>query len=497
MNDRTVLWAGWPHAPAPLAAIRDARRTGTVRVIDDDGNTVTPGGLRRAWEAVRAVWQRLLLLDLRVVAALVAKRRSPPIARRATTAEGPVVVVLPIAPDLSHTFVYREVLAILRERPHWHVLVLAHNGRAPVHAEAEQVLARATRLRREGPTRAYFRALGWMFRRTGRELVGLYRAQPDEASRDLFSRRQFRDPRHPGNAFVLADQLRALRPRQLHVYSSTFAANVVMGAAHLLEVPFSISSYVDFEFPYSHRMLREKVARATFFRVVTEFCANRLRELPELQDLATDLATSTDRVPVIYLGLDLDNWQQRAERPGAGVFVSAARIVAKKGLHWMPAALALLRSRAVGFRWLVIGDGPELGRVRTLCHEHGVDDAVQLLGARDNRTVRDALLRADAAVLPCVVAEDGERDGIPIFLIEAMALGVPVVTTPISGIPELVRDGDTGFLCPPEDAAGLADALQAAVGSKASDVAERGREEVHRTLDVDASARQLIERIER
>ena len=108
------------------------------------------------------------------------------------------------------------------------------------------------------------------------------------------------------------------------------------------------------------------------------------------------------------------------------------------------------------------------------------------------------LLAADAAVLPCVVASDGERDGIPIFLCEAMALGVPVVTTRVSGIPELVRDGDTGVLCAPGDTNALADALARVLGDPefASAIGARGRAAVHRELDVDRLVGRLIARIE-
>ncbi|MEY2715415.1 MAG: hypothetical protein RIT24_1758, partial [Planctomycetota bacterium] len=104
----------------------------------------------------------------------------------------------------------------------------------------------------------------------------------------------------------------------------------------------------------------------------------------------------------------------------------------------------------------------------------------------------------DAAVLPCVLASDGERDGIPVFLNEAMALGVPVVTTPVSGIPEMVIDGETGFLCAPNDSASLALALARALGdrARAARVAAAARALVHRTIDIRMTSAQVIERIE-
>lgn len=491
MSARTVTWMGYPHAPAPLGAIRAAEQQGPVTVVDDQGEAVALGKARRLTETIRAGWQKLLQLEIRALTALLTSPKAPDHRPAKARSSGPVVVILPVLPDMSHTFVYRELLAILAQRPDWHVVALTHNQQAPRHREAEELLQRTTFLPRDGVTRTHVRIKRWLFNRRGRELVSLYRSQPDDESQSLNDKLLLRDPRYPGNAFALADLLRRLAPRHIHVYASTWPANVAMGAAHLLDVPFSISSYVDFEFPYSHKLLQEKVRRATFFRVVTQFCQDQLCKLQP--DVARD------RVPVVYLGIDLDNWRDHSTPSGQGVIVSAARIVEKKGLHLMPPALAQLKQRGIPFRWCVIGDGPELTRIRRLCDEHGVADHVELLGARDNATVREALMHADAAALPCIVATDGERDGIPIFFIEAMALGVPVVTTPISGIPELIRDGDTGYLHATSDVQALADKLAEVLGNpeQAHKIGQRGRDEVHRTLDVNESASQLIAHIER
>ncbi|MBL8733713.1 MAG: glycosyltransferase family 4 protein [Planctomycetes bacterium] len=488
----TVPWPGHPRALAPLAAIRAARKAGAAEVVDDTGRPVPFGPARFAYEALRTAWHTLLRGSLAGFARLCTGRRAPAV-QPAQPGSGPVVLVLPVLPDLSHTFVYREVLAVLRRRPDWRVVVLARNDAAPRHAEAEALAGRATWLGRDGVTRAWWRACTWLLRRRGRAFVTLFRAEGGGPG-ELFGKLPLRDPRHPGNAFLLADLLRPLRPRHVHVYASTWPANVALGASMLLGAPFSISSYVDFEFPYSHRWLATKVARATFFRVVTACCQARLCARPEL---ATNPPPAA-RVPVIYLGLDLDHWRDEVAPPGRGVLVSAARLVPKKGLQFVPPALAVLRRRGVACRWRVLGDGPGLGPLRADCQRLGVADLVDFLGPVDSGTVRQELLRADLAVLPCIVADDGERDGIPIFLVEAMALGVPVVTTPISGIPELIVDGDTGFLAAPGSADALAQTLTRALQDPAAaGIGRRGRAAVHARLDVDDAARQLVEAIER
>lgn len=486
-----VVWSARPHAPAPVGAILRARRTG-ARVVDDSGRELGVSPFRLVVETVRLVWQRVAYAVLAGLAAVATRRRSPPLRREGADPKGPVVVVLPVLPDVSHTFVYREVAALLRLRSDWRCIVLAHNPTAPQHAEAKALLPFVHYLPRSGVTGRVLRVLRWLLTARGRELFALYRSQPGGSVRALVSRRAIRDPRDPGNAFELADFLRPLSPQHVHVYSSTHPTNVAMGAAHLLALPFSVSSYVDFEFAYEHKLLAEKVARATFFRVVTRFCQQRLLAMQVVPTL------TPERVPVVYLGLDLGAWREAA-RPGRrGVLVSAARLVPKKGLQFVPAALRRLRELGVPFEWRVVGDGPMRAELERSCRDHGIDDAVTFLGALDSDAVRRELLVADLAVLPCVVADDGERDGIPVFLNEAMALGVPVVTTPVSGIPEMVRDLDTGFLAAPGDSAALATVLARALRERdlADAVGARGRALVHETLDVDASAAALLARIE-
>ena len=489
----TVVWPGFPRAPAPLAAIRRAQATGGARVVDDAGRPIAWGIGTLLREATRGLLQRALDVPLRLLAAATCGRRAPVVRTLAANgAPGPVVLVLPVLPDLSHTFLYREVAAILRQRPDWRLVVLAPNHAAPLHAEARELLDKATWLPRDGVLAHAARVLRWLLRRPARELFALYRCAGGGAG-DLLGKHPLRDPRHPGNAFVLADLIAAWRPRHVHVYGSTWPANVALGAAHVLGVPLSISSYVDFEFPYAMKMLATKLVRARFFRVVTAFCRTRLQAMPGLP------AVPDERVPVVHLGLDVANWQQRAAPSGAGVLVTAARFVPKKGLLAVPAALAALRAAGARCRWHLIGDGPELPALQREIATHGVQDLVELFGPRDSGFVRAQLLAADAAVLPCVLAPDGERDGIPIFLVEAMALGVPVVTTPVSGIPELVRDHDTGYFAAPDDSKSLAAVLARVLANRdaAQAVGDRGRAAVHATLDGDTKARELIAWIER
>jgi glycosyltransferase involved in cell wall biosynthesis len=106
-----------------------------------------------------------------------------------------------------------------------------------------------------------------------------------------------------------------------------------------------------------------------------------------------------------------------------------------------------------------VGDGPERGALESLIAELNLEQCVRLMGACEEHVVKDFLADADTFVLPGVVARNGYMDGIPVALMEAMASGVPVIASRLSGIPELVRDGETGLLVPPNDAEAIRDAI--------------------------------------
>lgn len=489
-----VPWIRQPTSIAPVLAAWRMRASGRrVDWIDLDGSRGACGVWFLLAQSLRLALFALLDLLARGLGHLNARLISPaaPLDPPATDREGPLWIVLPILPDLSHTFVYREAAQLIEQAPDSRLLVLERGTNiAPDHGEARALRPHARFTEPRGILRHYFGIFATMLlhpRRASR-MLRRYTSRPEGLAR-LFGRLPLREPRHPGNAFALAALLRREVPGPIHVYGSTYATNVVMGACDLLGWSYSLTSYVDFDFAYEHRMLADKVATSRFFRVCTGFCQTRLLELVP--------GTAAADVPVILFGLDLSAWGVGAAPSGENVLFSACRIVPKKGLHHMPAALAALARRGVHCSWRIAGDGPERERIAALASEHGVADRVEWLGGVPTAAVSDELRRADLAVLPCVVAQDGERDGIPIFLTEAMALGVPVLTTPVSGIPELIEDGVTGYLAAPDDVDALTDRLAAALSdsTQRARIAAAGRDTVHARLDIQASARDLLDRI--
>jgi colanic acid/amylovoran biosynthesis glycosyltransferase len=174
----------------------------------------------------------------------------------------------------------------------------------------------------------------------------------------------------------------------------------------------------------------------------------------------------------------------RPHRPGPGParLVTVARLVAKKGVDTAIDAVADLVAAGQQVRYDVYGDGPLRAELRRQVAARGLDQVVTLHGAVPHEVATAALADSDVAVLPCQLAPDGDLDGIPVFLMEAGGRGVPVVTTPVSGIPELV-DADSGWLVPPADPAALANAIRQVLADpdraadRATALAERIRTE--------------------
>ncbi|MGE0133995.1 MAG: glycosyltransferase [Dehalococcoidia bacterium] len=238
----------------------------------------------------------------------------------------------------------------------------------------------------------------------------------------------------------------------LHAHFADVAAEVTGVAASALGIPWSFTAHaVDiFHRDVDEERLARMARAAAFVVTVSEY---------NVADLQARIGEHVD-LYLIRNGLDLERFEFRTDVDATAPIVGAGRLVEKKGFADLIDACRLLG--AGGWSCTIVGDGPLRGALEAQAHMFGVD--VSFTGALAHRELLRHMRGATVFVAPSVVASDGNRDGIPTVLVEAMALGVPVVSTAVTGIPELVRDGETGLLCQPRDPMALAAATARLLG---------------------------------
>lgn len=171
----------------------------------------------------------------------------------------------------------------------------------------------------------------------------------------------------------------------------------------------------------------------------------------------------SEKITVSRMGVDMERFTQRPVKvPGKPLqIISVARLTEKKGLHVAIEACRQLKARGVDFHYRILGIGPWERRLRTLIEQYQLEDVVEMPGFKPSHEVKAMLDDADVFLLPSVTGADGDMEGIPVALMEAMAVGIPVVSTLHSGIPELITSEHSGWLVPENNALALADRLAA------------------------------------
>jgi glycosyltransferase involved in cell wall biosynthesis len=272
----------------------------------------------------------------------------------------------------------------------------------------------------------------------------------------------------------------------LHAHFAHSPTSVAMFTSQLTGLPFSFTAHAKDIYTSDPRQLSEKVDLARFVVTCTEY--NR-RHLLEISD---GLKTPIHR---IYHGIDMDLFTDPGDpqhNTGQSYqILTIARLTAKKGLPTVYRALKILADRGLDFEHTLIGDGEDRESLLQLIKELELGSVTRWLGTRPHDVVLDHYRAADLFVLGCEVAANGDRDGIPNVLIESMAMGLPVVATDISAIPELVVDGQTGLLVPAGRPDKLADAMQRMLTDQ--DLRNSVIPAARRTVANDFDSRQLIQ----
>jgi len=274
----------------------------------------------------------------------------------------------------------------------------------------------------------------------------------------------------------------------IHAHFAHSPSSVALYAAEMAGLPFSFTAHAKDIYTQDPDRLRAKMARAGFVVTCTRYNERHLRQLRGV--------SPSPPIHTIYHGIDLSLFTPPARdvrpRPPYTI-LTVARMVPKKGLPTVLHALRLLRDQGLEFTYTLVGDGPRRGAILALVRELALTDQVRLIGTIPHEKVLGLYAQADLFVLGCRQAEDGDRDGIPNVVAEAMAMHVPVAATRISGLPELVEQEHTGLLAPSDDPPALAAHMRRLLTDEAlrAEIIPAARARVEAVFDNRLLAREL------
>ena len=381
-------------------------------------------------------------------------------------------------PRLSETFVLNEMLELQRQGVALRIYALTDPLESQIHPEAARLQTEVVYLhdpRRR--LRSWFRLLG------GALLQAL--SHPRGGLRVLWSlcsvHRSMPSLRHAIEGLWLARDLRQNGVGHVHAHFIHSPAAVTYLAFLAGGPPFSVTAHAKDLYTTLPRNLRIRARAARFLITCTRFNAAHLAGLVSA------------RTQVVYHGTDLQRYSPDRSHVEPQRILSVGRLVSKKGFKDLIDALALLQSKGLRIRADVYGGGPLRPELEARAHRLGLDGRLTFHGARLQDEILAAYRRATVFVLAPVVTDDGDRDGIPNVLVEAMASGVPVVATKISGIPELITDGIDGLLVKEHDPAALAGAIERVLidSELAEQLGRAGRRRVEREFDLVANTQRL------
>jgi len=363
----------------------------------------------------------------------------------------PIAYLSQIFPTLSMTFVYREVEGLRRRGVDVETFATWRPDIAKLSAEAKHLVDTTTYVYPVKPLAFLARhvryAVTYARRYWGTLLYLLTR--PGETLKN-----RVRTLVHFSQAICLLTEVKERNVRHLHSHFALNSATIALVLGRMLKIPYSFTSHAK-DLYVNPVLLPTKIRDAEFIVTISDYNRRFMQELVPTSEVG-------QKIHVVHCGVDLSHFTaSKGQRPEGKPFeiLSVSQLNEKKGLSYLVRACKILKDRNYDFRCSIVGGGVQEELLRNLIRDQGLEKEVRLEGPVFQEELKTFLDRADVFALPCVIGSDGDRDGIPVCLMEAMAMEIPVVSTTVSGLPELIEDGVSGRLAPPEDPNALADAL--------------------------------------
>ncbi|MEA1868487.1 MAG: glycosyltransferase [Thermodesulfobacteriota bacterium] len=397
-----------------------------------------------------------------------------------------IAYLAPEIPALSATFVYNEILA-LEKRGFEVVPISVHFPKSPaIGKNPARLSARTYYLYQQSDWALIRKNLTSLYRKPIKYIGTLISAIRDSLKIGMAS--------HVGRGLLyrflvasqVADILKKEGCRHLHTHFAHVPTDIAMYASGISDVPFSFTSHANDLFERGW-LLREKVERARVAITISEY--NRRFLIREGAD--------KNKIKIVRCGVKSQEYlpvaDKRFKNPSP-VIGSLGRLVEKKGMDTLILALGRLNREDLDFHLEIVGDGPLMEDSKKMASEENISSKVVFKGAMPHDEVFEWLKKLDIFVLACRRDKNGDQDGIPVVLMEAMAMGIPVISTCISGIPELIENGTSGLLAQPGDPISLSEKIKVFLQDPfmASAMANAAVKQVREEFDTQVNIERLI-----
>lgn len=389
--------------------------------------------------------------------------------------------VLKVYPRFSETFIVTEILAREAAGESLEIFALRPTSDTRFHPEIARVQAPVTFL-----PKPYKLSDAWALLTEATATIPGFARRYAELLPELVTY----DAADVHQAVQLACEVSRRGITHLHAHFATLAGQTAEIAALLADITYSVTTHAKDIFHESvvPARLRRTIARSHHVITISQY---------NLNHLATQYPDHAHKLHLVYNGLELDRFPYSAPAMLDGSrplrIAAVGRMVEKKGFFDLIAATGRLVAQGIPVEVRIAGEGALFTRVRTAIDIAGLSDVVTLLGARTQQEIRELLAWADVLAVPSIVGADGNADGLPTVLLEAMASGVPCVASTVTGIPEAIEHGVTGFLYTPGNVNELAGAL-ATVADPAFErwaMAAAGRRHIEERFDSHSQVRTL------
>ena len=379
-------------------------------------------------------------------------------------------------PSFGQTFCYREVAELIRQGAEVSIFSIRRPVAEPTEEWTPSIVARVRYLPGEAELVPEIDRAA----RTG-ELPAAARQTLKEWGRQPDFLRLYQ-------AAWIGLRLRESGLGRVHAHFAGMGARTAWWIRQFFGIEYSFTAHANDifaprDFVVSLPKLMESAAAIV---TVSDFSANQLRER---------FPAAAAKIHRVYNGIEIDRFRLADFRETVPRIVSVGRLIEKKGFADLISACATLRAKGVEFCCEIVGDGPLRAALGAQIAQMQLGECVQLPGACRQAEIVDRLARSTLFVLPCTTEAEGGMDNLPTVIMEAMAAGLPVISTPLAGVPEMVQPGVTGELVPDRDPAALVRAIEALLAepARAREMGARGRARAREKFAIEGNVRALAD----